>query len=264
MAQLGVDVSGIAPDMGFETIPAGWYNVMIDESDLKPTKDGAGAFLQLRFNVLDGQYKGRKVFARLNIRNANPQTVEIAYKQLSAIGHAVNVLQIQDSQQLHNLPMKIKVKVRPAEGNYEEANDITAYRNINDPAGTQSGPGAGAPAANAGGWQPPTGGFAPPAGAAPAPQAPQAQWQPPAGAPPAAPAAPAAQPWQQPQQQQPQAPQAAPQPQWQAPPAQQQAPAPQAQPPQGQWQPPAPQSAPVAPPQGAAPGAPPPWQQPKQ
>lgn len=228
MAVLNFDATQVEPDTGFETIPAGWYNTAIDESELKPTRDGMGSYLQLRFNVLDGQYVGRKLFARLNIRNANAQTVEIALKQLSAIGHAVNVLHIQDSAMLHGIPLKIKVKIRPASGDYEASNDITAYRNINEQVDM-------AGAAPAGVAQ-----FAPPAmpagfGAPPVAQ-PQAFAQPPVQqfAPPPQQFVPQQVPDQQ-FAQQPQQPQAAPAQQpWAQPPVQQAIP--QQQPPQQQPQ----------------------------
>lgn len=135
--QLNFDASTVAPDTGFDTVPAGWYNVAIDDSELKPTKPKIGetqqgAYLQLRFNILDGQYAGRKLFTRLNVKNSNQQTVEIAYKQLSAICHAVGVMQVQDSQQLHGLPLKVKVKIRKGNDEYEDQNEIIAYRNVNE------------------------------------------------------------------------------------------------------------------------------------
>ena len=201
MAQLNFDATQVEPDQGAMTLPAGWYNVAIDESDLKPTKDGTGTYLKLRFNVLDGQYRGRKVFTQLNIRHPNAQTQEIAQRQLSAIGHAVGVLHIQDSNQLHGLPLKIRVKIRPAEGQYDESNDITAYKNINEQVATVgSAPAAAAPA---GGFAPPAQapqGFAPPAQQPPA----NTGWQ----APPAQ--APQEQQFQAPQTQAPQQPQWAP------------------------------------------------------
>lgn len=242
MAQLNFDATQVEPDTGFDTVPAGWYNVSIDESDLKPTKDGAGTYLQLRFNILDGQYKGRKLFARLNIRNNNSQTQEIALRQLSAIGHAVNVLHIQDSQQLHGLPLKVKVKIRKGDDNYEDSNELISYKNINEPVET-----VGA----AGGSQqmPPQGGFgAPPQGFQPPAQQPQTQqgWQQP---PQQQTQPPAQQQWTPPQQeQQPQTqqqPQGGQQP-WSQPPMQQHVPPQQdpsnpfqGQPPRQQAQPPA-------------------------
>ena len=51
---------------------------------------------------------------RLNLQNENPTTVQIAYETLSQICHSVGVIQCQDSQQLHNIPLLVKVKLRPA------------------------------------------------------------------------------------------------------------------------------------------------------
>ena len=141
MAILNFNAALVAPDPGQQDIiPAGWYNAAITASELKPTKDGSGAYLELRFTVLDGDQKDKKVYARLNIQNANAKAVEIALAQLSAIAHAVHVLQVQDSSQLHGRPLKIKVKVRPADGQYEAANEIAAYKDINSVIASQSAP----------------------------------------------------------------------------------------------------------------------------
>ena len=37
----------------------------------QPTKNGGGSYLQLTFQVLDGPYKGRLLWARLNLTNSN-------------------------------------------------------------------------------------------------------------------------------------------------------------------------------------------------
>lgn len=259
MAQLNFDATTVSPSESIEAIPAGWYNAQIDQSEMKPTKDGSGAYLELRFSVLDGQFANRKVFTRLNLRNANPVAQEIAYKQLSAICHATGVMQVQDSQQLHGRPLKIKVKVRAASGDYEASNEISSFKNINEQV---DGPVGGAPAAAGGApWaqQPAAAPQAAPWAPQPAaaPVAPAQQFAPPAAAP--APAAPA---WQPPAAQQPWAQQPAPQ----AAPVQQPAPQAQAAPAPAQA---APQPAGAVPPwmqQAAAPaaGATPPWAAPQQ
>lgn len=141
-------------------------------------------------------FQGKKIYTRLNLRNANATAQEIGYKQLSAICHAVGVLQVADSAQLHNIPFKVKVKLRPAEGQYEASNEVTAYKNINEQVGAPAV--AGFPAATA--PMPPS--FAAPAApmppaAAPAPAPAAPQWQQPQ----------APQPWQQPQAPAPAAPQ---------------------------------------------------------
>jgi hypothetical protein len=191
MAILNFDSTNVPQSESMDAIPAGWYNAAIDQSEMKPTKDGVGAYLETRFNVLDGQYANRKVFTRLNLRNANPVAQEIAYKQLSSICHAVGVIQVADSQQLHGLPLKIKVKVRAAQGDYEASNEISAFKNINeqvDAVGAAPAAGGGAPWAS-----PPAAPAMALAQPAPAPAAAAPAWQAPAAQQPwaAAPAAPA-------------------------------------------------------------------------
>ena len=258
MAQLNFDATTVAPADSIEVIPAGWYNAQIDQSEMKPTKDGSGAYLELRFSILDGQYVNRKVFTRLNLRNANPVAQEIAYRQLSAICHAIGVLQVQDSQQLHGRPLKIKVRVRAASGDYEASNEISAFKSINEQV---DGPVGGAPATAGGApWaqQPAAAPQAAPWALQPAasPVAPAQQSAPPAAAP--APAAPA---WQPPAAQQPWAQQPAPQDD----PVQQPAPQPQAAPAPAQA---AQQPAGAIPPWmqqvASATGATPPWATPQQ
>lgn len=210
MAQLNFDARTVVPDAGQQDpVPAGWYNVVIDKSEMKPTKDGTGMRLELQFKIIDGQYANRKIFEGLNLRNANAVAQEIAYKQLSAIAHAVKVLLVEDSSQLHNIPLKVKVNLKAATAQYEAKNEIRAYKDINEviqatPAAAAFGvpaafgappPFANAPAAfapppiaaPAQAWAPPVQAqpWAPPVQAAAAPAAP-------AWAPPAAPAAPAA------------------------------------------------------------------------
>lgn len=221
MATLNFNAAQVPTDFGAqECVPAGWYNVMVDETEMKPTKDGSGAYLQVRFTVLDGQYVNRKIFTRMNLQNSNPTAQEIAYKQLSALCHAVNVLQLQDSVQLHGLPLKVKVKVRKdSTGQYEDQNEVTAYKNINEHVDMQAAPatptGFGAQIPGATPFTAPAPapvvpqGFAPqpqqvptppapqPAQFAPPPQQPWAQ-QPAATAP--APAQTAVPPWAQPPQ----------------------------------------------------------------
>lgn len=154
MAQLNFNASTVAPNQAFEVIPAGWYNVRITESSTKPTNDGKGSYLALTLSVIDGQFANRKLFDRLNLNNANPKAVEIAYQTLSAICHATSVIQVQDSSQLHGVPMQAKVKIRPAEGKYEESNEISGYRKIegatNVPAFVQQPPAQPSPT-----WTPP-------------------------------------------------------------------------------------------------------------
>jgi hypothetical protein len=127
MAQLNFNAEDVKPQDSFEPLPAGWYTAMITQSEMKPTKNGAGEYLQLRLDVIDGEYEGRVLFDRLNLRNENQTAVEIAQRQLSAICHAVGVLTPNDSTELHDKPLKVKVAIRPAGNGYEASNEVKAY-----------------------------------------------------------------------------------------------------------------------------------------
>ena len=95
------DASGIEPATGYDVLPAGKYVVQIVESEMRVTSNGMGQFLWLMLDILEGPYKGRKVFDQLNLVNQNPTTVEIAQRALSAICHATGKLQVTDSEELH-------------------------------------------------------------------------------------------------------------------------------------------------------------------
>lgn len=181
MAQLNFNAADVEPNEVMEAIPAGWYNVMADQSEMKPAKAEGNFYLEVRLSVLDGRYVNRKLFTRMNLRNNNPQAQEIAYKELSGLCRAVGKMQVGDSAELHGIPLKVKVKVKAADGQYEASNDVTNFANINQ----ATAPGAVAPTAAAP--------WAPPATPAQAPQAAPAAWAPPAAQQPwaAAPAAPA-------------------------------------------------------------------------
>lgn len=128
MSVLNFDATQVAPDAGFDPIPAGDYVAMIEDSEVKPTKANTGMYLQLVWQIVDGQYKGRKVWDRINIQNQSQTTEEIGQKQLSAVCHAVGVLKVVDSAELHDKPCIIKVTVKPAEGQYLASNEVKGYK----------------------------------------------------------------------------------------------------------------------------------------
>ena len=85
MAQVNFNAAEVSTESQFSPVPNGDYPVIITESEMKPTKNGAGQYLQLVLEVIEGPYKGRKVWERLNIVNSNQTAVEIAQRSLSQI-----------------------------------------------------------------------------------------------------------------------------------------------------------------------------------
>jgi len=108
-------------------LPAGNYLAHIVKSEMKATKAGTGHYLSLHFKVLEGECAGRMIFANLNLDNPNSTAVEIATKELNSICNACDMQDVTDSEDLHQIPMVLTVKVDPATAQWPEGNSITAY-----------------------------------------------------------------------------------------------------------------------------------------
>ncbi|MCK6470854.1 MAG: DUF669 domain-containing protein [Planctomycetes bacterium] len=132
MANLkGFNANTVEPSTEFEPVPAGKYAAVITATELKPTKSGKGSFLELVFEVIEGEFKGRKLWARLNLDNPNALAVKIARAELSAICRAVGVMEPKDSCELHNLPLVVTVKQKagPDGEVYNEVKDYAKREN---------------------------------------------------------------------------------------------------------------------------------------
>lgn len=127
MARINFNAANVEPSTPMDVLPKGKYLCMAIASELKPTKNGTGEYLQLTFEVLEGAHKGRKIFERLNIRNSNKTAEDIAQRALSALCHAVGVIELEDSDQLHNVPVNIDLDIDPAKGDYSAQNRVKGY-----------------------------------------------------------------------------------------------------------------------------------------
>lgn len=128
MANLqGFNANDVEPASEFEPIPAGRYEAVVVDSEMKPTKSGTGNYLQLTFQVIDGPFSNRLLWARLNLDNPNDQTRKIAQGELSAICRAVGVLAPNDSVDLHNLPLVIQVRCKKRTDTGEIVNEVKGY-----------------------------------------------------------------------------------------------------------------------------------------
>jgi hypothetical protein len=119
------DARQIDPSDAFAPIPEDDYIASIVKSENKATKAGDGSYLSLQWKIQDGPARGRIVFQQLNLDNPNATAVAIAERHLSQICHATGVLTPSDSQELHDIPVKIRVKLTPnKDPRYEPSNTI--------------------------------------------------------------------------------------------------------------------------------------------
>jgi len=130
MALIDFNAEAIEPQSDFSPLPVGNYTVVITQSEMKPTKSGNGQYLQLTLQVVEGEYKNRLIFDRLNIQNPNSVAQQIAQKALSSICRAVGVMHPKDSEELHDKPFSVKIGIRPASGEYGESNIVRGYSSL--------------------------------------------------------------------------------------------------------------------------------------
>lgn len=116
-----------------EIIPKGKYSALITDSEVTETSKG-GKMLSLTLEIIDGPHKGAPLYDRLNVVNISQQAQEIALRTLSAICTATGVMQVSDTQQLHNKPLTITVGIEEEKPNpakpgetYPARNQINGY-----------------------------------------------------------------------------------------------------------------------------------------
>tara|TARA_R110000824_G_scaffold7516_4_gene34076 strand:- start:1689 stop:2171 length:483 start_codon:yes stop_codon:yes gene_type:complete len=117
----------IEPATSYEPLPSNWYKCVITDTEKKPTKAMTGSYLQLTIEVIEGEYQGRKVFDRLNLDNPNSVAVQIAQSSLSSVCRSINVNDPQDSIELRDKPLMVKISVKPADGQYGASNEVKGY-----------------------------------------------------------------------------------------------------------------------------------------
>lgn len=129
MAELNFNAAEVPPQQEFDLLPAGKYVGQVIDSEIVPTKAGTGQMLKLTFEIIEGDHANRRLWARLNIANENAQAQQIGLAQLSALCHAVGVVKLTDSLELHEKPVVLTVKVRKAKpgDTYGDSNDVTGF-----------------------------------------------------------------------------------------------------------------------------------------
>jgi hypothetical protein len=120
------------PTSGFDPIPAGVYVAEIVESDIEPISktNDYGNTLKLTWKIAEGEYAGRLIWQRLNMwgqgYNKAEEVKRGANEDFALIRHITGVLNVNDTSELHFIPMQIKVKVKvDPNGQREPQNEIS-------------------------------------------------------------------------------------------------------------------------------------------
>lgn len=104
----------------------------IVRSEIKKTKAGTGLRLNLQIRIMESKnegdkYRGRIIFIGLNVRNPNTECVTISQKELKSILDAVDVEEIEDSDELHEIPFGMKLGIENGNDGYPDKNKVIKY-----------------------------------------------------------------------------------------------------------------------------------------
>lgn len=112
----------------FSPIPAGKYQVSIEEITINETRAGTGQYLRLKLRVAEGQpYSNRIVWTYINFQNTNPVAERIGQQRLNQLLLSCGLHVIQDTDELLNRVVLAQVVVREASNGYEASNDVKAF-----------------------------------------------------------------------------------------------------------------------------------------
>lgn len=130
MSEISFDANAVEPSAGFDLMPAGKYTVIIEASEKKPTKAGTGSYLQFTLQVIEGNFKGRKLWSRINFTNPNQQAQNIGRAELSALCRAVGVMTPKATEELHSRPFTATVTQEKRSDNGEMTNVVTKFEKL--------------------------------------------------------------------------------------------------------------------------------------
>lgn len=127
-----VDLSKVEPKKRFGPLPVGNYLATIAETKREPMRSGNGDKLELTFVILEastgnGEFVGRRLWESLNLWHNNPETSKIAWSEMAAISQACGKATLQDSSELHDTPLIIRVGIK-LDQNGEQKNTIRDFK----------------------------------------------------------------------------------------------------------------------------------------
>lgn len=142
----------------FTVIPAGKYRACLVSDQLRDNSAGTGKILEVKIQIMEGQFAGEVLTDYINITNASPKAQAIGQGTLKRICNLCGVpYPPQDTAGLMGKPLGIDVKVEKFTSNTTgkelDSNKIRAYGPVpTQQAQAQPTTQQAAPAQQASGW----------------------------------------------------------------------------------------------------------------
>lgn len=132
MASLNISTEELPEPTSLGPVPQGEYLCEIVESDVTETATSQGRRVLLTFQVIDGDFAGAHIWERadidrVSISKRDGSELRIDAARFNSLMKALNVGVLDDTAQLHGLPVMVRVVVEQREG-YNPKNEIKGYR----------------------------------------------------------------------------------------------------------------------------------------
>jgi hypothetical protein len=79
------DLQAAAGEAGFDPVPAGLYDVVVDTAESKTASTGK-QMIACRFKITSGPYEGKSVFNNFVISSDNPNALAFFFRHMTALG----------------------------------------------------------------------------------------------------------------------------------------------------------------------------------
>ena len=130
MAKFGFDSSEVdmnnVPSGSYEPLPPGDYVLSATEAVEKTTKSG-GEMIAVTFEVVKGEFEGRKIWNNFNTRNASEVAQRIGRQQLVAWATACGKPDCDDTDKLIDKQFRATVSIEKGTGGYKDSNRVRAF-----------------------------------------------------------------------------------------------------------------------------------------
>jgi len=116
-------------DGGFEALPPGRYQVIVEEPRIKDNSKGTGRFASIRLSVQNDQYANRKIFDNFNIEHTSEQAQRIGRGQFARFLKAIDHPKLESEEEIFELADSIvDVEIsRETDNRGREVNRVLKY-----------------------------------------------------------------------------------------------------------------------------------------
>lgn len=129
MAKFGFDVAEVeVSERGdFEIMPKGEYTLKATAAEEKETSAKTGTYIAAEFEVVKGEFTGRKVWQNFNVNNPNDKAEKIGREQIAGWARACGKPNAQDTDELLERPFQCKLGIEKGTGGYSDKNKIDSF-----------------------------------------------------------------------------------------------------------------------------------------